>query len=70
MQEVKMDDLNRLIEEARRAGKDVTELEAEKNRVRSVAPGPAKGERKEVQIDSSKKRVIDSTGPANEEDFK
>ena len=70
MQEVTMEELNNLIEEARRAGKDVAELETEKNRVSSAAPGPAKGERREVQIDSGKKRVIDSTGPANEEDFK
>lgn len=70
MQEVTMEQLNDLIDEAKRAGKDVNDLEAEKNRVSSAAQASVKGERKEIQVDGGKTRVIHSTGPANEEDFK
>ncbi len=69
MQEVTVKELNSLIEEARRAGKDVTDLEAEKNRVANTVRPAAVGERKEVQTGDGGKRVIDSTGPAKEEDF-
>ena len=68
MQEVTAKELEQLIEEAKKAGKDVSELEAEKNRVASAA-APPKAERKEKQI-AGGTRVIESTGPAREEDFK
>lgn len=69
MQEITDNELKGLIEEARSAGKDVTALEAERSRVRSAAPPSPKGERKEESV-AGGIRVIDSTGPVNEEDFK
>jgi uncharacterized protein YoxC len=70
MQEITSEELDKLIDEAKKAGKDVTDLEAEKSRAaRAAATPPPKGERKEKQV-SGGTRVIESTGPANEEDFK
>ena len=50
-------------------GKLKEALEAEKNRVASAASPPLKGERKENPVGGGT-RVIESTGPAKEEDFK
>jgi hypothetical protein len=70
MQEVTEEELEQLIEEAKKAGKDVSELEAQKGKkTRAAAASPPQGERKEKKV-SGGKRVIESTGPAKEEDFK
>ena len=71
MQEVTKEELEQLIEEARKAGKDVSELEAELKALkeRAAMAAPPRGERKEKETREGK-RVIESTGPAREEDFK
>ena len=49
MQEVTEKELEKLIEEAKKAGKDVSELETERNRVASAVPPPT-AEREEKKI--------------------
>ena len=77
VQRVTKEDLEQLIEEAREAGKDTSKLEAalasleaaglhEAAAVGDTAP-PA-GEKRQVQTERGTV-VIESTGPAREEDF-
>jgi len=68
MQEVTKEELKQLIEEAKKAGKDTSELEAEMERV-ARAEAPPMGQKKEKK-EGERKIVIESTGPVKEEDFK
>jgi len=68
MQPVDPEELKQLIKEAKEAGKDVSELEKTLEKTikeKGLAPS---GERKEKKATEGK-RVIESTGPAREEDF-
>jgi len=68
MQEVSKEELKQLIEEAKKAGKDVSKLEAAlRSMVEEVKP--VKGEKKEVKKTKKGAVIIESTGPAKEEDF-
>lgn len=67
MQEVTKKELKKLIEEARKAGKDVTELEGEMEKIAEAKPPPM-GQKKETK-EAERKIVIESTGPIKEEDF-
>jgi hypothetical protein len=66
MQPVSREDLKQLIKEAEAAGKDVSELKESMETMRE-APSP-KGERKERSTEEGTV-VIESTGPAREDDF-
>lgn len=68
MQPVTAEDLELLIKEAKEAGKDISTLERAAATERQPVSPPA-GERKEKQTDEGIE-VIESTGPAREEDFK
>ena len=71
MQEVNEEQLKALIKEAKEEGKDVSELEAQLSPVAEAALESAplvRGERKE-KTEGTKKVIIESTGPAREEDF-
>jgi hypothetical protein len=70
MQEVTKKELKQLIKEAKKAKKDVSELEAALKKItKAKAVSPPMGQKKK-----KKKKgvtvVIESTGPINEEDFK
>jgi len=65
MQPVSREDLEKLIEEAKSAGKDTSELE----KMREKLIEPAVGEEKKKRVKEGHERVILSTGPAREEDF-
>lgn len=67
MQPVSAEDLEVLIKEAKKAGKDVAKLMEAREAIRKAAAPPA-GERKEKQTKEGTV-VIESTGPAREEDF-
>ena len=70
MEPVTKEELEKLIEEAKAAGKDTSKLEKDLNSLRDVREVPEpKGERKEKETDEGT-IVIESTGPAKEEDFK
>ena len=69
MQEVTKEELEQLIEEAKKAGKDVSKLEAALNALTEEVK-PTLGEKKTVKETAKAKIVIESTGPAKEEDFK
>ncbi len=70
MQPVNQQDLEQIIKEARQAGKDVSELEATLETIKSRAGLPSQpvGQRIERTTDVGKV-IIESTGPAREEDF-
>lgn len=70
MQVISNEDLRRIIEEAKAAGKDVTELERslEEDATRVSETVPPVGERRE-RATGKGKVIIESTGPAREEDF-
>jgi hypothetical protein len=66
MQPVSREDVKQLIKEAEAAGKDVSELR-EMMEKKGDMPSP-RGERKECPSEEGTV-VIESTGPAREEDF-
>ena len=66
MQPISQEDLQNLIKETKEAGKDASELEKALEMAREVFP--VVGEVKERQIEKGTV-VIESTGPAREEDF-
>ena len=70
MQPVTEEELKGLLEEAKKAGKDVSDLESALGAfVRDeIAPKSPTGERIEITTDKGVV-VIESTGPAREEDF-
>lgn len=70
MQEVTRKELEKLIAEAKAAGKDTSKLEKALEDMKTmIAPAkPPEGEVKEKKK-KGKKWVIISTGPAREEDF-
>lgn len=69
MQPITTEDLDLLIEEAKAQGKDASGLEEMRSRAaESAEAAPPAGERKETQTDKGTV-VIESTGPAREEDF-
>ncbi len=68
MQEVTKEELEQLIKEAKKAGKDVSKLETTlEAMVEEVKP--KLGEKKEVRKTEKGSVIIESTGPAKEEDF-
>ena len=68
MQPVTQEELEQLIKEAKKAGKDVSDLE--KAGIPREKKLPPMGERKEIKKTEKGVIVIESTGPAKEEDFK
>jgi hypothetical protein len=69
MQPVSKEELKKLIKEGKAARKNVSELEAALREKRAIETKIPLGERKEKET-AKGKRVIESTGPAREEDFK
>lgn len=68
MQEVSKEELEQLIKEAKKAGKDVSKLEATLQSMTEEVK-PKLGEKKEVKKTEKGSVIIESTGPAREEDF-
>jgi len=68
MQHVSQEDLEQIIKEAKKAGKDTAKLEEELKKVKEGEIALPKGERKQKTTEKGD-RVIESTGPAREEDF-
>jgi hypothetical protein len=68
MQEMTKEELEQLIKEAKKAGKDVSELEAALRSLKEEVK-PKLGEKKEVKKTKEGSVIIESTGPAKEEDF-
>ena len=66
MQPITQEDLKRLVSEAKAAGKDVSELEKDSQEAKEMFP--TGGEVKEKQTEKGT-IVIESTGPAREDDF-
>ena len=71
MEPVTKEELEKLIEEAKAAGKDTSKLEKTLNSLRAAreVTKPPMGQRKEKKTDEGT-IVIESTGPIKEEDFK
>ena len=71
MQPLSKEELEGLIEEAKKEGKDTTELEEELNALTEpVMETSTMGEQKQVESESEDEDAyIQSTGPALEEDF-
>lgn len=68
MQEVTKEELEQLIKEAKKAGKDVSKLETTLEALVEEVK-PKLGEKKEVRKTEKGSVIIESTGPAKEEDF-
>jgi hypothetical protein len=70
VQPISQDELKQLVKEAKQAGKDVSELEKILG-TRAEIKSPPAGERIEIKPARGAKGivVIESTGPAREEDF-
>lgn len=70
IQEVSTEKLKQLIDEGKKAGKDVSKLEATLHTLTlTAAVKPKLGEKKVVKKTEKGTVVIESTGPAKEEDF-
>jgi len=68
MQHVSQEDLEQIIKEAKKAGKDTAKLEEELKKVKEGKIALPKAEKKEKKTEKGV-RVIESTGPVREEDF-
>jgi len=69
MQVVGKKELKQLIAEAKEAGKDVSKLEAKLLAMKKEVK-PKLGQKKVVKKTKKRQVIIQSTGPANKEDFK
>lgn len=72
MQDVSKDEIKKLIDEGKKAGKDVSKLEATLQALTMVAAAEVKpklGEKKVIKKTEKGTVIIESTGPAKEEDF-
>ena len=70
MQEIDEEELKQLIDEAKKAGKDVSKLEATLRALTlATEVKPKLGEKKVVKKTERGTVIIESTGPAKEEDF-
>lgn len=70
MQEVSKEKLKQLIEEGKKAGKDVSKLEVTLQALTLAAEvKPKLGEKKVIKKTEKGTVIIESTGPAKEEDF-
>ena len=67
MQEVRKEDLEQIIKDAKKAGKDTAKLEEELKVIEKQMVAPM-GKMREKKIEKGA-RVIESTGPIKEEDF-
>lgn len=71
MQPVTQEELERIIKEAKNEGKNVSDLEKELESMKSsreAAPAPPSGQTLKKPTDKGTS-VIESTGPAREDDF-
>ncbi len=68
MQPVTKEVLEQMIEDAKKAGKDTSKLEDTLKKIEKKEMLPPMGEVKEKKLKKGS-RVIESTGPAKEEDF-
>ena len=70
MELIPKEELEKLVEEAKAAGKDTSKLEKtlERLKVAREVPEPPMGKTKETETDEGTV-VIESTGPVKEEDF-
>lgn len=69
MQPVSKEDIKKMIEEAKAAGKDVSELETLKDEELKEEKSVPTGRKLVIQDDGQRAIIIESTGPAREDDF-